>query len=188
MRRSRRLVVSFIATVGNYEYAFYWYFYQDGTIQFDIKATGILSTAALPVGETSKYGTMLAPQLYAPNHQHFFCTRLDMAVDGQSNSVQEVNTVPAPMGPDNPFGNAFYGEYTTLASEQEAQRIIDPFSARYWQVINEESHNRMGQPVGYKLIPGENILPFAHPESSIARRGGYMWKHLWVTPYNRNEK
>lgn len=188
VRRSRRLVVSFIATVGNYEYAFYWYFYQDGTIQFDIKATGILSTAALPVGETSKYGTMLAPQLYAPNHQHFFCTRLDMAVDGQSNSVQEVNTVPAPMGPDNPFGNAFYGQYTTLESEQEAQRIIDPFSARYWQVINEDSHNRTGQPVAYKLIPGENILPFAHPESSIARRGGYMWKHLWVTPYNENEK
>ena len=82
VRRSRRLVVSFIATVGNYEYAFYWNFYQDGTIQFDIKLTGILSTAALPVGESSQYGTMLAPQLYAPNHQHFFCTRLDMAVDG----------------------------------------------------------------------------------------------------------
>ena len=32
VRRSRRLVVSFIATVGNYEYGFYWYFYQDGTI------------------------------------------------------------------------------------------------------------------------------------------------------------
>ena len=33
MRRSRRLVVSFIATVGNYEYGFYWYFYQDGTMR-----------------------------------------------------------------------------------------------------------------------------------------------------------
>jgi primary-amine oxidase len=30
VRRSRRLVTSFIATVGNYEYGFYWYFYQDG--------------------------------------------------------------------------------------------------------------------------------------------------------------
>src|SRR4029434_4895410 len=29
VRRSRRLVVSSISTVGNYEYGFYWYFYQD---------------------------------------------------------------------------------------------------------------------------------------------------------------
>ncbi len=188
VRRSRRLVVSFIATVGNYEYAFYWNFYQDGTIQFDIKLSGILSTAALPVGGTSKYGTMLAPQLYAPNHQHFFCTRLDMAVDGQNNSVVEVDTVPTPMGPDNPFGNAFYGKYTTLESEQEAQRLIDPFAGRYWLVTNEHSHNKVGSPVAYKLVAEENILPFAHPDSSIARRGGYMWKHLWVTPYNREEK
>jgi len=28
VRRSRRLVLSFISTVVNYEYAFYWYFYQ----------------------------------------------------------------------------------------------------------------------------------------------------------------
>jgi hypothetical protein len=27
-RRSRRLVLSFISTVVNYEYAFYWYLYQ----------------------------------------------------------------------------------------------------------------------------------------------------------------
>src|SRR5207245_1759534 len=29
MRRSRRLVVSYICTVGNYDYGFYWYFYQN---------------------------------------------------------------------------------------------------------------------------------------------------------------
>lgn len=28
VRRSRRLVLSFIATIANYEYGFYWYFYQ----------------------------------------------------------------------------------------------------------------------------------------------------------------
>ena len=28
VRRSRRLVLSFVSTVVNYEYAFYWYFYQ----------------------------------------------------------------------------------------------------------------------------------------------------------------
>jgi primary-amine oxidase len=68
VRRSRRLSVSFIATVGNYEYGFYWYFYQDGSIQCEIKLTGILNTTALPPGERSKYGTEIAPQLNAPFH------------------------------------------------------------------------------------------------------------------------
>jgi primary-amine oxidase len=47
VRRSRRLSISFIATVGNYEYGFYWYFYQDGSIQCEIKLTGIMNTTAL---------------------------------------------------------------------------------------------------------------------------------------------
>ena len=47
-RRQRRLVVSFFATVGNYDYGFYWYFYLDGTIECEIKATGVLFTSAQP--------------------------------------------------------------------------------------------------------------------------------------------
>ena len=47
VRRSRRLVVSFVSTVENYEYGFFWYLYQDGTIQFEVKLTGILLTRGL---------------------------------------------------------------------------------------------------------------------------------------------
>ena len=188
VRRSRRLVVSFIATVGNYEYGFYWYFYQDGTIELDIKMTGILSTAAAHPEAPSAYGTMLNDGLYAPNHQHVFCTRLDMAVDGPNNTVVEVDTVAAPVGEANPYGNAFYVKPTPLQTEQEAQRLIDPFAARYWQITNPGSTNKTGAPVAYKLMPGENTLPFAQPDSSIAKRGAYMWKHLWVTPYHRDER
>ncbi len=188
VRRSRRLVVSFIATVGNYEYGFYWYFYQDGTIELDIKMTGILSTAATHPESPSAYGTMLNEGLYAPNHQHVFCTRLDMAVDGANNTVVEVDTVVAPAGEGNPYGNAFYARPTALKTEQVAQRLIDPFAARYWQITNPNATNKTGASVAYKLMPGENTLPFAQPESSIAKRGAYMWKHLWVTPYNPKER
>ena len=74
VRRSRRLVISFIATVGNYEYGFYWYFYQDGTIQYEVKLTGMVSTAAVMPDEVPKYGTLIAPQLNAPIHQtHLQC-------------------------------------------------------------------------------------------------------------------
>ena len=98
VRRSRKLVISFIATVGNYEYAFYWSFFQDGAIELEVKATGIVQTGYAAPGEEPKHGTRLGPELYAPHHQHFFCARLDMTVDGERNQVTEVDTVADPTG------------------------------------------------------------------------------------------
>jgi primary-amine oxidase len=186
VRRSRRLVISFIATVDNYEYGFFWYFYQDGTIQYEIKLTGILLCAAL--ADTPQYGTLVAPELNALNHQHFFNMRLDFDLDGCANSVYEVNTEAAPLGPDNPYGNGFFATSTLLPTEQAAQRTIDPFTARYWKITNPTSLNRLGQPVGFKLIPGDNALPFAHPDAPILKRAAFMTKHLWVTPYQADER
>lgn len=188
VRRSRRLVLSFIATVGNYEYGFFWYFYQDGSIQYEVKLTGMVTTGAVMPGEKPAYGIELTPQLYAPNHQHVFNVRLDMAIDGMNNSVYEVDTEAVPLGEANPYGNAFYAKSTLLPTEQSAQRLIDLFKARYWKIVNPTKQNRMGYPVGYKLVHGENGLPFAHPESNVMQRAGYMAKHLWVTPYDPAEQ
>ncbi len=58
---SRRLVISSIATVGNYEYGFYWYFYLDGSMQLEIKLTGIMSTQALAPGESLRTPHRLPP-------------------------------------------------------------------------------------------------------------------------------
>ena len=187
VRRSRRLVISFIATVGNYEYGFFWHLYQDGTIEFQVKLTGVVNNMAVAPGEVPKYGSLIAPQLGAHIHQHFFSVRLDMNVDGRDNSVYEVNTKAEPMGPANPQGNAFFAEKTLLATELEAQRNTDPMTGRYWLIANPSVNNYIGQPVSYKLVPGENILPFAHPEASVSKRAGFMRKQLWVTPYSPDE-
>src|SRR6516225_4680192 len=188
VRRSRRLVVSFIITAGNYEYAFYWYFYQDAAIELEIKLTGIVLTAALAPGETSDCGTVVAPRTLAAHHQHFFSVRLDMAVDGDRNSVFEVDTEPVPRGPDNPYGNAFRPRRTLLRSESEAQRLVDPLTGRHWLVVNPNVANALGQPVGYKLVPGGNVVPFAHEDSSFIRRAAFTTRHLWVTPFAPGER
>ena len=51
VRRSRRLVISSFSAIGNYDYGFFWYLYQDGTIAFEVKLTGVLSTGAVAPGE-----------------------------------------------------------------------------------------------------------------------------------------
>jgi primary-amine oxidase len=55
-------------------------------------------------------------------------------------------------------------------------------------VVNPHVLNSWGQPVGYKLVTGENILPFAQDDASILDRAKFMTKHLWVTPYDQNER
>ena len=187
VRRSRRLVLSSIATVGNYEYGFFWYFYQDGAIEYEIKLTGILSVGAIAAGETRRYGTVVQPGVYAPIHQHFFSIRLDMALDGDENSVYEVNTEAEPLSDENPFGNAFFANSTVLARESAAKRRVNPESARYWRIVNPNSTNRMGQPVSYKLMPMENCLPFNLAGSSLIKRAGFTTNHLWVTAYDPAE-
>ena len=188
VRRSRRLVVSFISTVGNYEYAFYWNFYQDGTLEMDIKLTGIANTTALMPGEKPKYGTEVAPQLNAPYHQHIFNARLDMCVDGESNSVYEVNSKRVPRGDENPHGNAFVAEHTRFEREQDARRLCNMTTSRYWKVANSTSRNRMGQPTSYRLMPAENSVPFAHDDAAVIKRAGFLTRHLWVTPFRADEK
>jgi len=188
-RRSRRLVVSFIATVGNYEYGFYWYFYLDGNIQLEVKLTGIVSPMAIVPGDQPEFANVIAPGIAAPHHQHLFSARLDFDVDGSSNSVYEVEAEIVPQGPDNPWGNAFRPRYTQLTHELAAQRDTNSATSRTWRVLNESSRNGLGQPVGYKLVPTMSTpTMLASPESSVGKRAGFARHNLWVTPYSRDER
>ena len=169
--------------------SFYWYFNLDGTIAFDVKLTGILTTGALQPGDTPRFGTELTPQLYGAHHQHVFSVRLDMAVDGDRNSVYEVDTEALSLDDaSNKYGNAFVARRTLLETERQAQRLCEPSKARTWHVLSKSRTNRSGHRTGYKLVPGENALPLAHPSSSVMTRGGYMSRHLWVTQFDASER
>ncbi|WP_417515880.1 primary-amine oxidase [Minwuia sp.] len=182
VRRSRRLVVSSIATVGNYEYGFYWNLYLDGTIELEVKLTGIMNTGGMNDVSGDRFGTEVAKGVLAPNHLHLFCARLDSAIDGDANSAVEVNVVQPPMGPDNPMGNAFMAEETVLATEKAARRKRNAETERYWRLINPNRRNGMGKPVGYKLMAPSMVRAFHHAETRLAKRAAFTDNHVWVTP------
>lgn len=188
-RRARDLVLAFITTVGNYEYGFNWIFHQDGTLEMDVQLTGIMEPKALSAADKpDPYGHLVTPDIEAVSHQHFFNFRLDLDVDGPGdNSVVEVNTVSLPAGPDNPYHNAFIAKETTLRTEQQAQRNLNMETARVWTVINNSVRNAVGKPVGYTLMPSDNAVPYASPDSSMRKRAGFLNAQLWATPYDPAE-
>ena len=188
VRRSRRLVVSSFVTVGNYDYGFYWYFYEDGSFGHEVKATGIVQTQAVTDDEELETKQLVAKNLAAPIHQHFFCFRLDMDVDGSANRVYEVESEPLPPGPTNPYGNAFRPHARLLPCEREAQRTVNAAAGRFWQVVNPSRTNAWGQPVAYALLPGETVSLMAGEDSAAGRRTAFARKQLWVTQFAAEER
>ena len=188
VRRQRRLVISSFFTVGNYDYGFFWYLYLDGTVQMEIKLTGIVGVSAVPEGsDQPECAPNIAPGLASPVHQHLFCFRLDFALDGLNNSVYEVDVEPLPAGADNPYGSGFRTRTTPLRNEGEARRNISPERSRVWKVVNPDSRNRLGEPVAYKLLPGSTPTIFAPPDSFIGKRGGFARHNLWATAFDPDE-
>jgi primary-amine oxidase len=190
VRRSRRLVVSFISTVGNYEYGFYWYFYLDGNIQLEVKLSGIVSPMAIdPNAAPPAFANVIAQGVAAPHHQHLFNARLDFDVDGTDNEIYEVDAERVPPGPDNPWLNAFRANATRLDTEQVAQREIDPGRARTWRIVNPNARNGLDQPTAYKLVPTMTTpTMMAHPDSPVGKRATFAQHNLWVTPYEPAER
>jgi primary-amine oxidase len=183
-RRQRRLVVSFWATVGNYDYGFSWYLYLDGSLELQCKVSGVLFTSSYVDG--SPWATEVAPGLGGPAHQHFFSARLDMTVDGVANAVDEVDPVTVPVGPGNPHGNAFSRRFRRLSRESDGMRTSAP--GRTWHVSSAERVNAYGRPTTYVLHPENRPLLLADPSSSVARRGAFATRDLWVTRYSPDER
>lgn len=188
LKRGRKLVISSICTVGNYEYAQYWYLDQAGEIEFEMKATGIVNTNACHPGKPDKYSTEIQPGLGAPIHQHIFCARLDMSVDGSGNSVVETNSYMEPTSDSNPYGNAFYAEDTVLKTELAAARRADLSTHRSWKVVNPNKLNDVGKPVGYKLHTPNCVTPMIQEDGPSGIRSNFIRNHLWVTPFHENER
>ncbi|MGM5055709.1 primary-amine oxidase [Rhizobium sp. 814_E9_N1_1] len=188
VRRSRRLVISFFATVGNYDYGFYWYLYQDGTIQLEAKLTGIIQTAAVATGETYPWGGMVDDNLGGPTHQHFFNARLHMDVDGGDNTVTEHEFVPRPWGEDNRYGNVFDTRTRVLKRELDSPALANGETGRYWKVSNPNIQNSVGKAPGYKIVVMPSPVMLAQPDSTVAQRGGFAKKHIWVTAFDAREK
>lgn len=190
--RARKLIIQQVFTAANYEYAIQWVFHQDGTIQPDIRLTGILNTYAMDVDEDTKgWGTQVHPGVNAHNHQHLFCLRIDPNIDGPKNTVFMADAVPsdAPVGsPENYYGNAFYAKRTKLATTGEAKTDYNGATSRTWDICNTNVLNPYSKkPVSYKLVSREvpGLLP--KEGSLVWKRAGFARHAVHVTKYSDDQ-
>jgi primary-amine oxidase len=189
VRRARRLVVSFHVTVANYEYLVYWRFYQDGAIECEVRATGVMVTShTAAAGRRPANGTVVDQGLYAPFHQHFIVARLDLDIDGTGNTVYATESRPAAPGPDDPYALGLTVASTALRTEADGRQDYDWRTQRAWKVVNDNVANALGTPVSYQLIPGAAFPALLDPASPAFQRAQVIGHTLWVTPYRADER
>ncbi len=189
VRRMRRMVVSCHATVANYEYLIYWRFYQDGNIECEVRATGLMVTTPYAEGaDAPRTGTVVDKQTYAPFHQHFLVARLDLDVDGDDNTVMEVDSKALPVSPDNPYGLAMVTDSTPIRSEADAGRDFRWETQRTWKVINPNRTNAVGTNPAYKLVPTASIPSLMDPETPQFLRAPVIGHTMWVTRQHDDER
>ncbi len=189
VRRMRRMVVSAHATVANYEYLIYWRFYQDGNIECEIRATGLLVTTPMESDDdSSPYGTKVDQRTYAPFHQHFVIAKLDLDIDGEENTVVEVDSVAEPTSEDNPYGLGLSTQNTIIESESQSARDFKWESQRTWKVLNPNKRNRHGSNTAYKLVPGAAIPSLLDSSSPVYARAPVIGHTVWVTAYDDAER
>ena len=190
-RRARQLVVNTVAAIGNYDYGINWIFHEDGTLEQRSDLTGIMLAKATPDvtnyhHHDDKFGTLVAANVEAINHQHFLNFRLDFDVDGVKNSVTEMKV--STLSPEkNPFGNAFTMSERNLPQESEAIRDVNLAESRAWMVMNKNQKNSLGMPTSYMLMPSTNSIYYPNFQANSRQRGEFATHHFWATRYKANE-
>lgn len=188
VRRMRRLTVSSHVTVANYEYLVYWRFYQDGNIECEVRATGIMVTTPVAPGQSHPNGTLVDERTYAPFHQHFLIARLDLDIDGSDNTVYMTESYAEPMGPDNPLGLSLVVRNEPLRTEAEGKQDVNFATQRAWKVVNTNVTNGLGTHPSYKLVPTGAFPAMFDPASPIFQRATVIGHTLWVTPNSAEER
>lgn len=85
----------------------------------------------------------------------------------------QVESVPVPIGPGNPAGNAFLMQETDLLTTDTAQRDAHFPTARHWRIKNPNVLNPISKrPVGFRLLP------------SGSESGAFAALHSYATPTN----
>ncbi len=188
------LVLRSASEVGNYDYLIDYVFQQDGKIRIMVGSTGldaVKGVASTSMGhpgaaEDTQYGTLIAPHLVAPNHDHFFNFRLDFDIDGTDNSFMRTGLVAAELPDDSLRRSLWTTQTVTPATELDARYRVNPETPAMYHVMNTNQQSGLGHHPGYMVSPLGSVAysPLDSRNDPPIKRNAYIDFTHWVTPYD----
>lgn len=193
------LVARMVASVANYDYIMDWEFQMDGLVRIKVGLSGILMVKGTSYSHLSEargnegdmHGTLLSENVIGVIHDHYVTFRLDMDVDGADNSFVRVEMARQETGPGDESPRRSYLRATRRVAETEKDarvRLSLYDHPAEFHVVNPAKKTRVGNPVGYKVVPAGTAASLLDPEDPPQKRGAFTNNQIWVTPYNKSEE
>jgi primary-amine oxidase len=194
-RANVELVVRMATAIGNYDYLFDWIFNDAAEIEVRVGSTGIDALKGVAArnmtdpsaAEDTRYGALVAPNLVAVNHDHYFNFRLDLDIDGTGNSFNHDVYRPKRLAPDSPRRSIYLVE-RRIAETEKAAAIDTRHGPSRLRVINESRTNRVGNPVSYEVLAVNHAQLLLDPADWPAKRARFLQHDVWVTQYEPEER
>lgn len=165
-------------------------------MKLQVGLSGILMVKGTPYetmnqvpNEENLYGTLLSENVIGVIHDHYVTFYLDMDIDGSDNSFVKVNLQRQQNSPDESPRRSYLKVTRHVArTEKEAQVKLKLYDPSEFHVINPSKRTRVGNPVGYKVVPGGTAASLLDLDDPPQKRGAFTNNQIWVTPYNRTEQ
>ncbi|KAM0069842.1 putative primary-amine oxidase [Helianthus debilis subsp. tardiflorus] len=195
-RPKMTLVARMVASVGNYDYIFDWEFQTDGLIRVKVGLSGMLMVKATPyenvynISNTDDMsGPLVSENVIGVVHDHFISFHLDMDIDGQNNSFAEVNLVKEETRRGQSPRKSYLKAIRKVAkTEDDAKIKLKLYDPSEFHVFNPAKRSRLGNPTGYKIVPGGTAASLLDLDDPPQIRAAFTNNQIWVTPHNKSEE
>ena len=190
------LVVRMAASVANYDYIVDWEFQTDGLIRIKVGLSGILMVKGTTYSNTNEvpehenlFGTLLSENIIGVIHDHYITFYLDMDIDGSDNSFVKVKIQKEQTSPgESPRKSYLKAVRNVAKTEKDAQVKLSLYDPYEFHMINPNKKTRVGNSVGYKIVPAGTAANLLDHDDPPQKRGAFTNNQIWVTPYNRSEQ
>lgn len=120
------------------------------------------------------YGTILSENVIGVIHDHYITFYLDMDIDGSDNSFVKVDLARQDTSPgESPRRSYLKAKRQTAKTERDAQIKLKLYEPSEFHVINPSKKTRVGNPVGYKVVPAGTAANLLDPRDPPQLRGAF---------------
>lgn len=195
-RPETELVVRTSSEIGNYDYFIDYRFKQNGQIFIMVGASGLDAVKGVAARSMSdptakkdtEFGTLIAPNLVAPNHDHYFNFRLDFDIDQPVNHFHTMDIVRAKPVAGSPRRSMWKVDIKSPHREMEARYRISSLQPRFFQIGSGQT-GPYGNHSGW-MVHHANVAnsPYDFVKDPPMMRNAYIEYNVWTTVYDRNQR